>query len=221
MRNTARITSAGPTKTYGRTPSRESRREPVDEPVHRPEQREHAADTDDERDGTTSEPVGVGVAQEVERTSQRSERRRATATTSDDEQPPRSRGQPRCGPLRRLSVSLASCRSAPARGSFGRPRSTTGSGQLSSMSCRTLSRLSGPSFMYSTIAGPEAALPDRGRHQVGGVEAPGAVLERDGEDHRRVGQDVVGVAVRADVDVRRDPRRRRRRRPSRTARPRR
>src|SRR4029453_6311149 len=55
--------------------------------------------------------------------------------------------------------------------------------------------------------GPEAAGTDLARHQVRGVESAGVVRDRVRQDGCRVGQDLVRIAVGADVDVGRDPRR--------------
>ena len=190
------MTTAGPMKTYGRTPSRERAGQQVDEPVHRPEQREDAADADDERDTDDEEPVGIGVAQEVER------RRQTTNPTPTND---RERDQDACSStttgsaagrsvsaaaatsvasarlLRHLGHCATSLRTGPRGATAARPlpgpRPATAAdycGQLASTSASTPSRLSGPPFMYSTIAGPEAAAPDLGRHQVGCVEPPGA-----------------------------------------------
>src|SRR5262245_41856699 len=56
-------------------------------------------------------------------------------------------------------------------------------------------------------ARPERTRADLGRHEVGGIEPTGTRLEAVGEDDRCVRQDVVGVAVGADVHVGRDARR--------------
>src|SRR5918994_1787091 len=61
----------------------------------------------------------------------------------------------------------------------------------------------GPVLHVGHHPGPEAAGADLRGHLVRGVEPCGAVLQRRTDDLGRLGQDVVGVAVGADVQVRR------------------
>src|SRR5829696_3772901 len=63
----------------------------------------------------------------------------------------------------------------------------------------------GPLLHVRHHPGPEAAGADLRWHLVGGVEACGAVLQCRTDDLGRVGQDLVGVAVGFDVQVRRQP----------------
>ena len=82
-------------------------------------------------------------------------------------------------------------------------------GQLFSMSSSTPLREPGPSCMYSDHPGPEAPCADLAGHQVRRVEPARPARQGLREDRRRVGQDLVRVAVGPDVDVRGDPRRER------------
>ena len=83
-----------------------------------------------------------------------------------------------------------------------------------------LSSESGPSCMYSTIPVQKLPAPTAAGIRSEASKPARAVRDRLGQHGRRVGQDLVRVAVRPDVDVRRDPRRGRIARPARTGRPR-
>ena len=138
------------------------------------------------------QPVGVLVLQEVDgaRKRDREERR--------GRRPRSRRGARAAAP----SIELVRCWVTPrspgrGEGAAGGPaapvtsRASSGyaQGQLASMSSRTPSRESGPLRMYSSIPVQKLPLPDLGRHEVGGVEAAGALLERrrSGSPRRRRG----------------------------------
>ena len=173
---------------------------------------------------TTTKPVGVRVAQEVERSATPGTRRRRAP------RPTRAPATAPCRsactrPVRRWSASsrstgfsVTSVIADPPATVLAHDGADAGSGRdaaappsdaavpascwASSLRCPSRTCSSGcrdRPCMYSIIAGPEAALPDLGRHEVRGVETAGALLQRVGQDHGRVGQDVVGIAVRTDV----------------------
>ncbi len=81
-------------------------------------------------------------------------------------------------------------------------------GQLSSMFCRTVSSESGPSCMYFTMPVQNEPEPTSGGIWSEASKPPARRWRRQciREQHRRVGQDRVGVAILPDVDVRREPR---------------
>ena len=161
---------------------------------------------------TTSEPVGVGVAQEVEGRGEPEGRDDQDAGDRERRAAPSSRTGVRVG--REVSAHASSAARRGAAGATGRSLALTVRpvrtlGQLASMSSRTPSSESGPPRTYSTIPVQKLPLPDLGGHQVGGVEPPGALRRapsvRTSDASARM---LVGVAVGPDFDVRRDAGRR-------------
>ncbi len=215
------MTSAGPTNTYGRTPSRKrsgsqsTTRFIAQNRAKTPPTPTTIATHDDEQ------AVGVG-------------RRAGSRTSQTSAIAPTERPRPASADARATSRHAASAAavgagrssamsaSDPSTGRVdGRLRSLTGrhhasaarrySGQLVlDVVEHAVERLSGrPSC---TRPCPVQKLPLTRPRPASGRRRRSArcpSFERLGQHDRRVGQDLVGVAVRADVDVRRDARRRR------------
>ena len=238
MRKTARITSAGPMNTYGRTRLAEPRRQQVDEAVHAPEQCEHTADADDDRnerrrasgwrprhEGSRTFPRTAGWPRRT-----RQSTRRPSTESAGRRRAARARGRVDLGRFRRLVRHLrhamtsprernarwgaAARRPLPSRAAVGRPTR----GQLASMSSSTPSSESGPLWTYSSMPVQKLPPPTAAGIRSDASNRPVPAASASVKITGRVGQDVVGVTVRPDLDVRRDPRRLDHRRPSHTGR---
>ena len=162
---------------------------------------------------TTEQAVGVLVAQEVEGAGEHDGRGRRgcrpTAATRSAERPlgrsRLARSSASCGLLGGGEGAAAAVRPLPVHSTARASRLT---GQLASMSSSTPSSESGPPCMYSIMPVQKLPLPTSAGIRSEASKRPVPSFSAVGQDLRRVGQDVVGVAVRPDVHVGRDAGRR-------------